>query len=143
MGAVIIAVCCMGITVQSVWDQASRSLHDRKGKQSHRSVFLENQAVKDFVRAQGVSPGDLAGVLGSPSIGFYWARLGGLKALATIDDEAEYLAASPQERAGAAKALKDRQFTVIVGTGDEIAQLKSEGWCSVPGTSHTFALFLR
>ena len=142
-GVVLITTFLIGTTVVSIWDQSSRSLYDQGTKQSHRSVFLENRAVKEFLNSRGVSRGDLAGILGSPSIGMYWARLSGLKATAAISDQQAFLAASSQARAGAVNALSERRFKVIFGTGEPIGELKEEGWCPVPRTKNSYVLFLQ
>jgi hypothetical protein len=142
-GVVLITTFSLVTTVVSICDHASRSLNHGHGKQSHRSVFLENTAIRDFLQSRGVSGGDLAGILGSPSVGIYWARLTRVKAVATIADERAFLAATRQEREGAVNALRERRFKVIVGTGNAIADLKQEGWCPVPGTVSSYALFLQ
>ncbi len=138
----LITAFLITIVIGSIWDQTSRSLYDRGAKQSHRSIFLENIAVKDFLNSRGVSRGHLAAILGMPSIGIYWARLTGVRAIATISDQHEFLAVSPQDRAGAINTLKAQRFKVIVGTGDSVVALEQEGWCHVPGTSNCFVLFL-
>ncbi len=142
VGLTVITVFLITSVIVSIWDQTARSLYDSGAKQSHRRTFLENVAVKDFLNRRGVSRGHLVAILGDPSIGYYWARLAGVRAIATIPDEKEFLAVSPQDRAGALNALRKRQFKVILAAGNFAAELGQEGWRLVPGTKNCFVLFL-
>lgn len=142
-GITVITVFSIGTAIVSIWDQSNRSLHDAKGKRSHRSIFMENTAVENFLRSRGIVAGDRAAIVGEPSIGLYWARLGRLKAMATISDSPAFAAASHEAREGAVHALRDRQFKVVLGTGKAVAGLAKEGWLSVPGTRDTHVLLLQ
>jgi hypothetical protein len=142
VGVILITAFSITVAVMSVWDQTSRSLYDTGSKQSYRKTYLENLAVKDFLHGRGVSRGSLAAILGQPSLGIYWARLTGLRAIATISDPQAFFAVSSEDRAGAINALRSRHFRVILGTGDYRAQLRQEGWCRIPGTTDCFVLFL-
>lgn len=142
VGVILLTALLIIMVNVSVWDQTARSLFETDSKQSHRTVFLENTAVKDFLIGRGVSNGQSVATLGEPAIGIYWARLAAVRTTAMISDRHDFLSASPQERTGAIDALRSRGFKAILATGESAADMTKEGWTHVPGTSSVFVLFL-
>lgn len=128
------------LVAHSVVDQSLRGLHSTTDKPSYRESFMDQTALKDFLRNKGIAQGDYAALVGNLPV--YWARMARLKILAEVPDPMEFFSATGQQRKTALAKLKNQGVKVVVGMGPRFADLATEGWRKVPGTRSYFVEML-
>lgn len=128
----------LGLLGHSLVDQTWSGLYSTEKKLSYRDAFLEHVAVKDFLRARGLSRGDEAAIAGLPPV--YWARMAGVKVVAEVPQPDEFLRTSQVERNRATTALAQAGIKVLIAKDSSFGKLVNEGWELVPNTRDYYAL---
>jgi hypothetical protein len=126
----------MVMLVHSAIDQSIRGLISTDKQLSYRDSFKEEVLVKDFLIRQDIQRGDCAAVIGNPPV--YWARMAGIKILAEIPSQEEFIHSSEQQRKRSLAALEVSNIKAVVAKGGFFNGLNSEGWQPVPGTRDYF-----
>jgi hypothetical protein len=80
---------------------------------------------------------EVAIVFGQP---VNWARMAGVKVVGEIPSAADFLAATPSQRAAATDALFQSGIKAIIAKGEKFRDLVSEGWELIAGTRDYYAL---
>ncbi|MBM4326791.1 MAG: hypothetical protein FJ118_06465 [Deltaproteobacteria bacterium] len=138
--AVLLSICLLGVLAHSAVDQSLRGLVSTEEKASYKEAFFEQVAVKDYLLRKGLAAKDLVGIVGNPPM--YWARLAEVKILGEIPDAKEFMQATVQDRARAARGMKDGGFWALLGKGRSFNDLLVEGWEQVPGTRDYYVKML-
>lgn len=136
----VLTTLFLGLTCHSLVDQTVRGLYSSEKTVSYRDAYAADVAIKNFLEAEGLKPGDRVALVGCPPV--YWARMAGLKIVGETENEQEYLGSSPAERANAHQALSDIGIKAAIAKGEGFGALAREGWRPVPGTGDYYAFFL-
>jgi hypothetical protein len=132
-------MCCL--LIHTVIDQSAAGLKGSAGKPSYLDAYKERIAVKEFLEAHGVSPGDAAAVIERrPPI--YWARMLRISIVGEIPDLQDFLGSAPQDRRLALKALARENVRAVVGKNAALRGLEEEGWRFIPGAKDFFACII-
>lgn len=140
ISAVIVAAGLTLFWASTVVDESIRGLHSSTGKLSYRDRHVEDIQLKSFLEKQGLTAGDFVAIVGQPRI--YWARMAGLKIMARVPDEGQFLSSGITARSTALGSLKKVGVKALVGMGSAFANLSGEGWARTPGTRDYFVLML-
>lgn len=140
VGAILLALCFVGVTAASAMDQSISGLVSAGRKLSPLERFQEHIAVKEFLRGSGVDEGEIVAAVDSPPI--YWARLAGVQIKGRVAGNEEFLEASPIERRAALDALANAGVTAVIAHGKGFERLKDEGWTKAPGTRSYYVRIL-
>ena len=130
--ALCVVALTLGLTLSSVADQTIRSLRSTAQKPSYSEAYAQMVALKDFLHEKGIRPGTDVAVVGMPPC--YWGRMAQLRIIAEIPSEEQILTASEADRRQALDALGEVGVNLVVASGPDFAELKTEGWRQVPGT---------
>jgi hypothetical protein len=134
----VLVLCLVGLLFYSAVDESLRSLYSTETKPSYREAYLEQVAVSDDLRNRGLVEGDpVAIVFGLP---VNWARMAGLKVVGEVPSAADFLAATPSQRASATDALFQSGLRAIVAKGTRFGELSGEGWELLAGTRDYYCL---
>ncbi len=132
----------LGTVVHSAVDQTLRSGYSLEGKRSHREVFLEAEAVADFLHAQGLNKDDRVAIVLPFDQKLYWARLAGVRITGELRDGAAFLKDSTASRQSALNALKDSGFKSVIGYDPSSRLGMAQHWIEVPRAAGYFAQIL-
>ncbi|MEW6111171.1 MAG: hypothetical protein AB1664_03500 [Thermodesulfobacteriota bacterium] len=138
--AVLLSACLLAVLAHSAVDQSFRGLVSTQEKASYREAFFEEVAVRDYLLKKGLIAKDLVGIVANPPM--YWARLAEVRILGEIPDAKEFMQATAQDRAQAARSMKDAGFKALIGKGNSFSNLHSEGWEQVRGTRDYYVKML-
>ncbi|MEW6532627.1 MAG: hypothetical protein AB1473_17485 [Thermodesulfobacteriota bacterium] len=138
--AVLLSACLLAVLAHSAVDQSLRGLVSTQEKASYWEAFFEEVAVRDYLLKKGLITKDLVGIVGNPPM--YWARLAEVRILGEIPDAKEFMQATAQDRAQAARGMKDAGFKALIGKGNSFSNLHPEGWEQVPGTRDYYVKML-
>jgi len=137
------AICLVFLTLTagSVIDQGRRAICSSSSKQAYESLFREDLQIAQFINAKTPYKGVRAGVVESPRMSIYWARLAGARIVAEIPSVRDYLDATPEERGIARRKLSEHSVAFVVARGSEFGRLRSEGWEKIPTAFDYYMLF--
>jgi 4-amino-4-deoxy-L-arabinose transferase-like glycosyltransferase len=138
--SVLLSACLLGVLAHSAVDQSLRGLVSTQEKASYQEAFSEEVAVRNLLLKKGLAPKDPVGIVGNPPM--YWARLAHVRILGEMPDAKEFMQATTQDRAQAARSMKDAGFKALIGKGRSFRSLHSEGWEQVPGTRDYYVKML-
>jgi len=134
----VLALTLAGVLLYGAVDESLRSLRSTQAKPSYREAYFEQVAVSDDLKRRGLMRGDeVAIVFGQP---VNWARMAGVKVVGEIPSAADFLAATPSQRAAATDALFQSGIKAIIAKGEKFRDLVSEGWELIAGTRDYYAL---
>ena len=137
VSTIILTVLLLGVVIQSAVDQTIRSLYSTPTKLSYRDAYHEQLAVKNYLLSHGIQSSNKVAVMGN--VDYYWARMAGVKIVAYISDQQEFLKSTPEERMAAINSLRQAGIKAVVGKGKLPEILRSDGWESVPDTKQYYA----
>lgn len=131
------------ILAQSTLDQSVRGLYEIDGKKSHRELYMESQAMKDFLNSKGISSGNRVAIVLPFNQRLHWASLAGVRITAEFPEIEEYLKSDPASREAASIALGKAGIKAVVGSNPLLLEGYADGWQRVPGTSSYYASLVK
>jgi len=139
LSGVLVAFFLLMVT-HSLVDQSLSGLFSNDRSPSYKAKYEEHVALRDFLKQNGLKHGDRAAVIGEPPV--YWGRMAGLRIVAEVENEEQFLTGRWEERTRALQSLKAAGVKAVVAKGPAFGKLTSEGWKPAPGTRDYFVRFL-
>ncbi|MDQ7782810.1 MAG: hypothetical protein RDU20_08015 [Desulfomonilaceae bacterium] len=138
----LLVIFFLGTLAHSMVDQTVRAQYTFAGKRSHRELFLEAEAMREFLLSRKLVKGDTVAIVSPFSKRFIWASRAGLRIRAELTNGAAFLEYGNAEREAALAALTRAGFKAVVSTSPLCADIGSDGCVKVPGTRNYFVQFL-
>lgn len=140
--AAILVAVLLGVLIQSVVDQSLRCIRTFDSKKSHYDLFLETNAVSDYLRSHGLSIGDKIAIIRPFRERLYFANLAGVRITTEFPDGEGFLKSTPEDRSKAFSALRKAGMRSVVATDPSLVQIGDEGWRPIPEAPNYFAVIL-
>jgi len=122
----VLGITLAGVVLYSAVDESLRSLYSTPTKISYREAYFEQVSVSNDLKKRGLERNDQVAIVFPLPVN--WARMAGVKVVGEILSAADFLAATPGQRAQATNALFRSGIKAVIAKGARFRELEREGW---------------